>query len=140
MVQSLDLFPTLLAAAGLPVPPQDGIDLHISNRRAVFAEHANEMGAMVQTRDYQYIVSHGNAVIADGSSLYDVRADPQETRNLSGKGLPAEREMAGLLDSWLAQRRPRGDAPGDIARPQALSDEDAARLRSLGYVHDAGTP
>src|ERR1700726_3164438 len=27
LVQTIDLFPTLLAAAGLPVPPQDGIDL-----------------------------------------------------------------------------------------------------------------
>jgi arylsulfatase A-like enzyme len=166
LVQTIDLFPTLLAAAGLPVPPQDGIDLRRTGgagagtaadnagdappaaaaaptaargRRAVFAEHANGLGAMVRTRDYQYIVSRGNTdVFPDGPSLYDLRADPQETRNLAGQGVPAEREMATLLDGWLAQRRPRG--PAEQARPHPLSDEERARLRALGYARDVETP
>ncbi len=177
LVQTLDLFPTLLAAAGLPVPPQDGIDLRrlsgapgaagetaamtgtaglaggvawaaegppaaagrraSAGRRAVFAEHANGFGSMVRTRDYKYIVSHGNtAVFPDGPALYDLHADPLETRNLAGRGLAAERELAGLLDAWLAQRRPRTGSPAEQARPRPLSDEEAARLRALGYVHE----
>jgi len=201
LVQTLDLFPTLLAAAGLSVPPQDGVDLRrlsgggarvasrgagaaamgadgeaagiggaggaapgaalaglgegiavaaelpggagaadgaaSHGRRAVFAEHSNGLGAMVRTREYQYIVSRGNtAVFPDGPALYDLRADPLETRNLAGQGLAAERELAGLLDRWLAQRRPRPGAAVEQAHPQALSDEDAARLRALGYVRE----
>jgi arylsulfatase len=181
LVQTLDLFPTLLAAAGLPVPPQDGIDLRKLSgggsaesrgaslaataaataaiaaitpvtagadagatgaaprrgRRAVFAEHANGLGAMVRTREYRYIVSRGNTIIMpDGPTLYDLAADPIETRNLAGQGLAAERELAGMLDRWLAQRRPRPGSPADQAHPQPLSAEEAARLRALGYVRD----
>lgn len=144
LVQTIDLFPTLLAAAGLPVPPQDGINLRrldagsataARGRRAVFAEHSNGLGAMVRTGDYQYIVSRGNTdVLPDGPSLYDLRADPRETRNLAGRGVAAEHELAALLDGWLAQRRPH--APAERGRPLPLSDEDRARLRSLGYVRD----
>jgi arylsulfatase len=183
LVQTIDLFPTLLAAAGLPVPPQDGIDLRRlspvsrtaaadtgaapglvaaawgaeasaavaatpvpalagpGGRRAVFAEHSNGFGAMVRTREFLYSVSRGNAAaIPDGPSLYDLRADPNETRNLAGRGLAAERELAGLLDRWAAQRRPRPGSPAEQARPHPLSDEDAARLRALGYVGDAEAP
>jgi arylsulfatase len=175
LVQTIDLFPTLLAAAGLQVPAQDGIDLRrlsglsdlsslsgqsgqsgqpgpggdgnphgaaTRGRRAVFAEHSNGLGAMVRTRDYQYIVSRGNTVVfPDGASLYDLRADPGEIRNLAGRGLPAERELAGLLAAWTAQRRPAPSGAGGPAGPapaQPLSREDAARLRSLGYLRDGG--
>jgi arylsulfatase A-like enzyme len=182
LVQTIDLFPTLLAAARLPVPPQDGVDLRrlsgaggstaalsgdgtgagaaapevvvaaagatvlaagpaapapavAHGRRAVFAEHSGGLGSMVRTRDYQYIVSRGNTLVfPDGASLYDLRADPQESRNLAGQGIAAERELAGLLDSWLAQRRPRPGSPAEQPHPLPLSDEDAARLRSLGYA------
>ena len=183
LVQTIDLFPTLLAAAKLPVPPQDGIDLRRlspgsrtaaadtgaaaglvaaawaaepdtpgapgaataavpalagpGGRRAVFAEHANGFGAMVRTREFLYSFSRGNAAaMPDGPSLFDLRADPFETRNLAGQGLAAERELAGLLDRWSAQRRPRPGSPAEQARPHPLSYEDAARLRALGYVRD----
>jgi arylsulfatase len=147
LVQTLDLFPTLLDAAGLPVPAQDGVDLRRlaggetaaagshGGRRAVFAEHSNGLGEMVRTRDYQYIVSRGNApIVPDGPALYDVRRDPEELHNLAGQGLAAEREMAGLLDAWRAQRRPQPGLDAEPARPQPLSGEDAARLRALGYT------
>jgi arylsulfatase len=106
-------------------------------RRAVFAEHSNGFGAMVRTRDYQYIFNRGNtAVFPDGPALYDLRADPYETRNLAGQGLAAERELAGLLNGWLAQRRPRPGSAAEQARPHPLSEQEAARLRSLGYVRE----
>jgi arylsulfatase A-like enzyme len=179
LVQTIDLFPTLLAAARLPVPPQDGIDLRRlspatrsaastsgasaglvaaawaaqpgapgaavavpalagpGGRRAVFAEHSNGFGAMVRTRELLYSFSRGNtAAMPDGPSLFDLRADPLETRNLAGRGLAVERELAGLLDRWSAQRRPRPGSPADQAHPHPLSDEEAARLRALGYVRE----
>jgi arylsulfatase len=187
LVQTIDLFPTLLAAAGLPVPPQDGIDLRRlspvarsaakdgnkssglvsaawatelgapgtqaaqdapranavvpplagrGGRRAVFAEHSNGLGAMVRTREFLYAWTRGTAAIPDGPSLFDLRADPLETHNLAGHGLAVERELAGALDRWSAQRRPRPGSPADQAHPHPLSDEEAARLRALGYVRE----
>jgi arylsulfatase A-like enzyme len=139
LVQTIDLFPTLLAAAGLPVPAQDGEDLRTltgedgdkPGRRAVFAEHAAKLGLMVRTRDYKYILSQGNArFFPDGPSLYDLKADPAETRNLAGRGLPVERQMADLLFRWLADRRHHSQTT-----TQDLSREEIERLKALGYLH-----
>jgi arylsulfatase A-like enzyme len=138
LVQTIDLFPTLLAAAGLPVPPQDGTDLreltgdpgeHREGRRAVFAEHSHRTGAMVRTRTHKYFLSEGNGrLIPDGPSLFDLAADPGELKNLAGRGLPAEKELSRLLRRWLAGRR-----PGPGAQSRELDDEEKARLRALGY-------
>ncbi|HYH46816.1 MAG TPA: sulfatase [Thermoanaerobaculia bacterium] len=136
LVQTLDLFPTLLRLAGLPVPAQDGQDLDeltkegSTGRRAVFAEHAGRLGLMVRTDRHLYTLSQGNnpRLVPDGPALYDLAADPAQATNLAGRGLPAEREMDALLKRWLAARRP---APRPEAR--TLSPEEEQRLRALGY-------
>ncbi|HET9228561.1 MAG TPA: sulfatase, partial [Thermoanaerobaculia bacterium] len=120
LVQTIDLFPTILKAAGLPIPPQEGQDLE-KTRRAVFAEHSDRLGAMVRTREFKYI--------DQGPQLYDLNADPGETRNLAGQGLAIERELADLLRRWQADRRSHPEP-----RPVEPSDEEKARLRALGYV------
>ncbi len=136
LVQTVDLFPTLLRAVGIAAPVHDGSDLaelvdeHRHGRRAVFAEHAGGTGAMVRTERYKYFTSKGEALIADGAYLFDLSADPDELRNLVGSGLPVERELAEVLRLWLADRR----RPAGATEPQALSEEDRARLRALGYL------
>jgi arylsulfatase A-like enzyme len=136
LVQSIDLFPTLLKAAGIEPPLNDGVDLKEltgekrQGRRAVFAEHAGKLGLMVRTRDYKYILSQGNTFIPDGAYFYDVRKDPQELRNLLGQGLPAEKQMSDLLTRWLADRK--NGKPQTI--PRNLTPEEEARLRALGYL------
>ncbi len=122
LVQTIDLFPTILKAAGVAVPPQDGQNLE-KTRRVVFAEHADHLGAMVRNRDFKYIQS------PDGPWLYDLKADPGETRNLAGRGLVVERELSELLRRWQADRRAHPEA-----RPIEPTDEEKARLRALGYV------
>jgi arylsulfatase A-like enzyme len=134
LVQTIDLFPTLLRAVGVDPPPQDGVDLRElhekKGRRAVFAEHAGKLGLMVRTRTHKYILSEGNTnFFADGTYFYDLTADPKEENNLAGQGLAAERELSETLRRWLAARR---RAPGTTAR--TLSAEEEARLRALGYL------
>jgi arylsulfatase len=136
LVQTIDLFPTLLKTAKLEVPPQDGTDLREltgdgkQGRRAVFAEHAGKLGLMVRTPAAKYILSQGNArFFPDGAFFYDLNADPGETRNLAGQGLPAEQQLADLLRRWLANRRHSPEA-----RPREQSDEEKARLKALGYL------
>lgn len=135
LVQTIDLFPTLLAAAGLEAPASDGADLRKladeggSKRRAVFAEHAGRLGVMVRSRTHKYMLSTGNTrFLPDGAYLYDLAADPGETVNLAGHDLPAEREMRSMLARWLAARRPVRKAV-----PRDLSAEDVERLKALGY-------
>ncbi len=137
LVQSIDLFPTLLGALGLPIPPQDGEDLKKltgagrTGRRAVFAEHAGRLGLMVRTPDWKYILSSGNTrFFPDGPSLFDLRADPGETVNRAGEGLPQEVELERLLQRFLADRR---DLPKPTKRGD-LSPEEESRLRGLGYL------
>jgi arylsulfatase A-like enzyme len=131
LVQTIDLFPTILTAAGLKVPPSDGIDLRrleANGRRAVFSEHAEKFGVSVRNRGYRYMLSQGNArFYPDGPYLFDEAADPAETVNRVGKGLPVERELDELLRRWLADRA------NVSPKQQNLSDEDTKRLKSLGY-------
>ncbi len=136
LVQTIDLFPTLLAATGLKADrPIDGQDLREltgagrTGRRAVFSEHAGRLGVSVRTLGYRYTLSQGNApFIPDGPALYDLKADPQEVQNLAGRGLPAEKELNDLLLRWLADRR-RGPTP----ESRDLTEEEVQKLRSLGY-------
>jgi arylsulfatase A-like enzyme len=139
LVQTLDLYPTLLAAAGIESPAvseQDGTDLRQlthdgrQGRRAVFAEHADGTGAMVRTATHRYVRMAGEPSIPDGTYLYNLVQDPEETRNLAGKGLPVEQELSDLLDRWLRDRR-----GGPEAESRALSDEERRKLEALGYLN-----
>jgi arylsulfatase A-like enzyme len=135
LVETIDLFPTLLGAAGVRVPPSDGVDLRrlpTGGKRAVFAEHAERLGVSVRNRGYRYMLSQGNSrFFPDGPYLFDEAADPEEKVNLVGKGRPEERQLDDLLKRWLADRGDRGRGPAP--KKQDLSDEDAKRLKSLGY-------
>ena len=95
----------------------------------MFAEHSDRFGAMVRTRDHKYIWSQGlPKLFHDGPYLYDLKADPGETRNLAGHGLAVERELADLLKRWQADRRSHPEA-----LPREPTDEEKARLKALGY-------
>ena len=64
------------------------------------------------------------------TELYDLNADPGETRDLGAVETGVAADMAGLLDDWLeAVTRP----DSLTIRPE-LSDTDREKLRSLGYV------
>ena len=135
LVQTIDLFPTLISAAGLKPPPSDATDLreltgkNRRGRRAVFSEHANKLGVSVRTMEYRYGLSQGNdRFIPDGPHLFDLKADPGETRSLAGNGLPAEKELNDLLMRWLSNRR-KSAVPED----KNMSEEDKQRLKALGY-------
>ncbi|MEA2603789.1 MAG: choline-sulfatase [Acidobacteriota bacterium] len=135
LVQTIDVFPTLLATAGLPIPPQDGTDLREltgeghTGRKAVFSEHADRLSVSVRTAGWRYGVNEGNdRFLPNGPYLYDLKTDPQETKSLAGQGLPAEKELNDLLIRWLATRR-QGARP----EPRGLTEEEKGRLRALGY-------
>jgi arylsulfatase len=135
LVQTIDLFPTLLAAAGVKAPPQDGTDLREltgdgrAGRRAVFSEHAGRLGISLRTREHRYGLSQGNErFFPDGPYLYDLEADPDEVQNLAGRGLPVEKELNRLLLRWLAERRKN---PNPQSR--TLTEEEERKLRALGY-------
>lgn len=63
----------------------------------------------------------------DSMEVFDLAADPGETRNLAGSGTPLEADLAGLLSLWE-------QAMGGAPVLEALDDETRERLRSLGYI------
>lgn len=136
LVQTLDLYPTLLVAAGIEAPAQDGTDLRQLThdgrlgRRAVFAEHAGGTGVMVRTATHRYVRMAGEPRIEDGAHLYNLVQDPAETENLAGRGSPVEEELSALLDRWLRDRR---EAPETESRE--LTDEETQKLKALGYLN-----
>jgi len=132
LVQTIDLFPTVLAAAGAQAPASDGRDLRDllgrgrDGRPAVFAEQADGRGASVRTTAWRYFVSVGSRLVPTGVYLYDLARDPRELLNVAGKGRKEEGEMRAMLGHWLRGRRP-------AAPPGKLTAEEEAALRALGY-------
>lgn len=135
LVQTHDLFPTLLRAAGLEPPSSDGEDLlgldasPRRGRRAVFAEHAGGGGAMVRTRNHKVFVASGAHGVADGTYAYDLVADPGEEHALGHEAPVDVLRLVTILERWRADR-----AAPDASTAVELSPEDEERLRALGYL------
>ncbi len=132
LVQTIDLYPTLLAAAGLQPNPSDGRDLRTvveggrRGRPAVFADQADGQGAAVRTAAWRYFVSAGSRLVPAGAYLYDLTRDPGELTNLAGKGRREEADLRTMLSRWQRDGKP-------AAKPSHLTPEEEAALRALGY-------
>jgi arylsulfatase A-like enzyme len=145
-VQTLDLFATLLEAAGLPAPAENqGTSLwpllrsgdgHIPHPIAAeaFADPALAETAPIYARDYRSLTAGSSKLItsdppAGQGELYDLAADPSERDNLA-VDRPEDAALLGkALDKYLPrQQAPRGGVPIDI------SAEERARLERLGYL------
>lgn len=130
MVQNIDLAPTLLELAGVPVPEyMDGRSIApllrnepVKWRDAIYYEYYWEWNYPqtptvlgIRTDQYKYIFYHG---VWDIDELYDVRNDPYETRNLALDPEHRElvRQLRQRLFDWLERenalaipfRRPLG--------------------------------
>ena len=96
--QTLDLFPTLLAAAGLPVPPSDGSDLRRLSGAA---------GAMAAAASGAPAVNDGAAGRARGG----VRGGARPSRRCLAQRVPARYFAPRPIDS-SGRRSIRNAAPG----------------------------
>jgi len=76
-------------------------------------------------RDPWKLVVHSDG----GRELYDLRADPDELRDLAAERPALVRELEAELERFSAQALPRFE--GDGAAP---SGEALERLRRLGYA------
>jgi arylsulfatase A-like enzyme len=140
LVQTLDLFPTLLRFAGAPIPESDGLDLYEitdagrSGRREVFSEDVAGRGASIRTPRHRYAEIRPSRFLAGGTYLFDLENDPREERNVAE--LPAFRGTRRALRDRLEAFRARAKAAAALSGgpPSAPSAEEAARLRALGYL------
>ena len=139
LVQTIDVFPTLLDALGLddPAPPRDGLPLAgpapaavPTTRRYVFAEHANHLGTMVRDQRFLFHRLVPGPHSPAGRRLYELRTDADQVRDRAAELAPTAEAAERLLDRWLAERL----ADFATAPPSPLGDEDRAQLRALGYA------
>jgi choline-sulfatase len=142
-----DLTPTVLDLAGITVSPrkrhgqsiagalrgQRKIDTErtvILQRRFFESDHdvdgvrVKGLGFAIVEGRWKYIEVRDEAV----RMLFDLKTDPQERHNLFLDASRPSRGLARRLATWLDETE-----PGHAGR-QSMSDENAERLRALGYV------
>lgn len=136
-VSLVDLAPTVVELLGLQL--QTGVrgnslvpllrGTHMPERPVVAETHRPEAYSdklAIISGGFKYIWSRRDH---EWVELYDLTEDPDEHRDLSQERPELVSELRDALDRELAssQRFPAVEAD--------ISDEDAARLRALGYVH-----
>jgi arylsulfatase A-like enzyme len=135
----LDVAPTMLTAAGLPVPPHmQGHPLPLDGgaaveREQVFAEQDFEGNVLdaVRTRGWKLITANpGNPRGLSGEELFDVTNDPGERYNLAATSPPA----LGDMQVRLARAAQKAREGAGAAEQGLLDDVTRERLRALGYV------
>jgi arylsulfatase A-like enzyme len=126
-VSTVDLPPTLLHAAGLPVPGwMHGHSLLTRDdlpEEVFFQVSESEVGRGIRTARWKYYVvaedrDPWHSAGADRyreQALYDLAADPHELVNLAG--MPAHREVAAGLAARLTRRMAEAGEPVPVIEP-----------------------
>ncbi len=145
-VQQMDFAPTLLNWAGVEPPPTmegkdfgplaQGTDATPLWDRIVACENTWQSKWALRTETHKLILSraqdeHGSAL----RELYDLRADPGETRNLSDSGRATADAMESELETWIAAGLARCGRDQDplLAQPITLGKKwEAWRRRGEG--------
>jgi arylsulfatase A-like enzyme/uncharacterized membrane protein YbhN (UPF0104 family) len=140
-VQSIDIMPTLLGAAGVPIPAEvQGANLFGGGASAVYAEESHEGNVLhsVRTRrgvdDWKLITANaGNPRGLAQVELFRVSADPGEQHNLAEDEQSTLEQARSTLDEQ--QRTAR---TGRVERQEVEMDATSRRqLCELGYLRDS---
>lgn len=140
VVRSLDLFPTIAELAGLePSGPLDGASL-----RPLWRGKGDERTAYLETftprENFGWSELRGlrsatvKVIQAPQPEVYDLVADPRETRNLHGASEP---EGARPLFAGLARRIEEDRYGEESAAAHEADSETRQKLAALGYVWGA---
>jgi len=131
-VQNLDLVPTLLDYLALPIHGQsfEGVSLRpgIEGKPAGDGLQHSLSGSFRSVADGRFKLIHD---LASGTfALYDLRADPGETRDVLPRERRAFHRLREALTAWLA----RTEGAGAAAESVRKAEEELKKLRALGYL------
>jgi arylsulfatase A-like enzyme len=145
VVQLIDVAPTILDLAGLPIPEEmTGASLvprilgdRSTSRRYAITETPYTGAKAVVTDRWKYIHHFGGAPwrkdLADryyeGTELYDLKEDPGERENC----VDEHEDVAARLHELLVRDLPEAQQER-LGEGSELGEEARQRLRSLGYV------
>jgi tetratricopeptide (TPR) repeat protein len=140
-VRIVDVMPTALDYLGIDVPTtvqgtslrpaSDGQPLGlVAYSESWFTRYHYGWSELRSVQDGQY-----KYIRAPRPELYDLRADPAETQDLSSTRPQLAAKMEQAL-SALIERTTRPDAP---AGPRTVDSETEAKLMALGYVASGGS-
>ena len=140
IARSIDIAPTLLGAAGIPVPESmQGVDLRnpfadrAERDRQVFSEEDHEGNVLwaLRTEDEKLIVANPhNPRGLPERAYFDVASDPGEEDSFSEPDAEARLEEMGRLQRLAAEGKA---VKGSVS---TMTREDCERLRVLGYVEN----
>jgi tetratricopeptide (TPR) repeat protein len=129
----IDLFPTVTHLVGIDAPATiKGSDLlaTLDPKRRIYSETFYPRIHLGWSELRSLIDGSHHYIQAPKSELYDVVADPQETKDLAA----TERRVAASMREDIAKY------PAGIQELQTIDPEDAAKLAALGYVGSAQSP
>jgi arylsulfatase A-like enzyme len=141
-VSLIDVFPTLSELADVPLPSgaqgrslvavvraADGVASTPASISETYRPEAKHDRRAVVLDGFKYIRTYGdNGRVTE--ELYDLTADPDESRDLSGADPDRLASMRDDLDARIAQ-----ESTGRPVQVE-LTEEEKAQLRALGYLHD----
>lgn len=135
-VRNIDVAPTIIGLSGVEtgMSSPEGVDLVAAFKAGklddmpAYAEsiaHGYEMKC-AQAKGYKFIKYYGPG---GGGYLFNRKADPTETLDVSASEPEKASEMSRMLDAWVAGTK---DASG---KPVVIDKKMKEQLRSLGYAH-----
>jgi arylsulfatase len=150
-VGRIDIPPTVVELAGLPVPPSfEGVSLSALIRGApsapgperVFTEGGYDQTATQLTvRERRWKLIHVRSLrersVMTGAEyeLYDLEVDRGESRNLVADHPEVVARLRARLEAWYGGATRRAEL-GDEIDLEALDDRSRDMLRALGYLQD----
>ena len=140
-VTTVDLAPTLFRLLGLEPPPEmTGRDLRPAFRgerlppEPLYAESLFGRLNCRWSSLRAWTADDWKLVEGSHTELFDLAADPGETHDRAAEEGPRVARMRGALQAAVARMAPGGDR----ARTAAITPEQEAMLKSLGYVGGSG--
>lgn len=132
----VDLMPTIMEVAGLPVPPAvEGISLlraKTDTGRVIVAECHSNLDHTSHYRRFEYALFFGTMKFVYSPrgerAVYDLASDPDEKNNLYRADDPTTEALEAKLQQWNRNTRPH------FTNAQFPTGKAAKALESLGYL------